>query len=79
MNFVASQRAVEIIQASTDRIARSDSPDVQRHRVTGEIDMAYKLDLITYAERDKLIITVNGASSARRKQLHESRKAGSRK
>jgi len=67
--------ALEIIRASIAKLATSDGPDALRPRLAGEIDMAFKLRLIDYTERDELMAMMLDACLARREQLHQARLA----
>jgi hypothetical protein len=61
----------QILTESIARIGKADSPDVLRGRVMGEVDMAYKLDLLTFAEREHWQQNVIAACGRRRNQLHK--------
>lgn len=61
------------IATSMARVAGSDAPTIER--TYGEIDLAYKLNLIDYARRDMLLNQLREIASARRKILLEERNA----
>jgi hypothetical protein len=67
--------AKQIIRESIDRVAKAEAPDELRKRVAGEVDMAYKLDLITYAERDHIMGHLVATCSRRRNELHRAKLA----
>lgn len=62
--------AKQIISDSVAKLAKADSPDTLRPRIAGEVDMAFKLGLITYAERENLQTTVVATCGRRRNELH---------
>lgn len=66
-------KAQRIINASIDRMAHSDEPDAYRPRIAGEIDMAYKLGLMTYPERDHAMGNMVAACARRREQLRKAK------
>jgi hypothetical protein len=67
--------ATEIIRHSVAKLERAESPDTLRPRIAGEIDMAYKLDLITYQEREHLMGNMVAACGRRRNELHRAKLA----
>jgi hypothetical protein len=66
-------KAKEIIRESIERLAASDAPDTLRPFLAGEINMAKKLDLISYAERDHLMGNLKAACARRRDELHSAK------
>ena len=62
-------RAVAIIKASLGKIATADAPEILRNRFAGEIDMAYKLGLISFAERDEMLSMQHTTCKERRETL----------
>lgn len=73
MNHLLADEAERQISASMARVAGSDAPMTER--VTGEIDLAYKLKLFDYARREALMSQLLNIASTRRKQLREKRNA----
>lgn len=67
--------AKQIIRDSVAKLAKADSPDTLRPRVAGEVDMAFKLGLISYAERENLQTTVVATCGRRRNELHAAKLA----
>lgn len=67
--------AKAIIAESIARLHKADAPDALRPRIAGEIDMAYKLGLISYQERDALTIHMIGECVRRREELHRAKLA----
>lgn len=63
-------RAKTIIAESIAAVALSDSPDTLRPMIAGEINMASKLGLISYAERGQLMNAAVSACIKRREELH---------
>ena len=62
-------RAVAIIKASLGKIATADAPEILRNRFAGEIDMAYKLGLISFVERDEMLSMQDTTCKDRRETL----------
>lgn len=67
--------AKAIIQDSIASLINSDSPDTVRAMIAGEINMAYKLGLIDYTERDRVMTVLHNACISRRETLHRERLA----
>ena len=67
--------ALIIINESIASMRDSKQPDALRPLVAGEINMAYKLKLIDYVERDELMTQLLLACQARREQLHRQKLA----
>lgn len=65
----------DIVRESIAVMEKADSPDTIRPHICGEVDMAYKLGLIDYAERDHLINNVVSACARRRNELHRAKLA----
>jgi len=63
-------RAIDIIKASNDQIAKASAPDILRQRFAGEIDFAFKFGLISYAERDQMLSMQATTCKDRRAELH---------
>ena len=68
-------RAITIIKDQLGKLADSVSPDTLRPRYAGEIDMAHKLGLISYEERDQLTTAMIVACQQRRAELHQAKLA----
>jgi hypothetical protein len=66
-------RAIQIIKESIGKLAESNLPDALRPRFAGEIDMAYKLGLISYDERDQLMTAMIVSCKDRRDELHKAK------
>lgn len=73
MRNAKSDKAKSIISLSIASLARADSPDTVRPLIAGEINMAYKLELLTYAERDNLLNEMVAACARRRDELRRVR------
>ena len=67
--------ALEIINESITSVRDSRQPDTVRPLIAGEINMAYKLKLIDYVERDELMTHLLLACQSRREQLHRQKLA----
>lgn len=67
--------ALEIISESITSVRDSRQPDTVRPLIAGEINMAYKLKLIDYVERDELMKQLLLACQSRREQLHRQKLA----
>lgn len=67
--------ALIIINESIASMRDSKQPDTLRPLVAGEINMAYKLKLIDYIERDELMTQLLLACQTRREQLHRQKLA----
>lgn len=67
--------ALEIINESITSVRESRQPDTVRPLIAGEINMAYKLRLIDYVERDELMTQLLLACQSRREQLHRQKLA----
>ena len=67
--------ALEIINESITSVRDSRQPDTVRPLIAGEINMAYKLKLIDYVERDELMTQLLLACQSRREQLHRQKLA----
>lgn len=65
--------AKAIITESIAKLHTSDAPDALQPRIAGEIDMACKLGLISYAERGAAMNSVVTECIRRREQLHRER------
>jgi hypothetical protein len=65
--------ALEIINESITSVRDSRQPDTVRPLIAGEINMAYKLKLIDYVERDELMTQLLLACQKRRAELHRAR------
>lgn len=61
--------AEKAISNSLAMVAGSVSPTTNLHRVSGEIDMAYKLKLIDYPRHEALIEQLRVIVSRRREEL----------
>jgi uncharacterized protein YlaN (UPF0358 family) len=68
-------RALAIIKDQLGKLAESNLPDALRPRFAGEIDMAYKLGLISYEERDQLMTAMIVSCKDRRDELHKAKLA----
>ena len=67
--------AKQIIRASIALVAKSEAPDELRKRVAGEVDMAHKLNLISYAERDHIMGHLVATCAKRRNDLKSAKRA----
>ena len=65
--------AKSIIAESIARLQKADAPDALRPRISGEIDMACKLGLISYQERDAAMNNMIVECVRRREELHRER------
>lgn len=75
MRIAKAEKAKAVIIASIAGLARAESPDTVRPLVAGEINMAYKLGLIDYPERDHLMNNMVSACARRRNELHRAKLA----
>jgi hypothetical protein len=66
-------RAIAIIKGQLGKLADAVSPDTLRPRYAGEIDMTYKLGLISFEERDQLMTAMIVACQQRRAELHNAK------
>lgn len=67
--------AKAIIAESIARLQKAESPDALRPRIAGEIDMACKLGLISYQERDATMNHMIVECVRRRTELHRAKLA----
>ena len=67
--------AKAIITESIAKLQKADAPDALRPRIAGEIDMAYKLGLIDYEERDAAMNNMLNECIRRREELHRAKLA----
>lgn len=65
--------AKSIIAESIAKLHTADAPDALRPRIAGEIDMACKLGLISYQERDENMNSMVTECIRRREELHRER------
>lgn len=61
--------AREIIRESIGQIAKAAAPDALRALAAGEINMAYKLGLIDYEERDNFMALMVDTCVRRREKV----------
>ena len=66
--------ALEIINESITSVRDSRQPDTVRPLIAGEINMAYKLKLIDYVERDELMTQLLAPNPAKSSDSHQKRR-----